>query len=424
MFNRRTPVLLKHGAAPGVRDFALLAGLEAAVRGLLISVMPLTVYHAFEDAQTVSHVYFAIGFVALFAGLMVPWATRFVPRRWMYTLGGGSYLVGLTLAVIGGPVAMTLALMFNSVATVTCFVCLNAYVLDYVARTDLGRAESMRMIFAATPWSLGPVTGVWLLDWWAPAPFLAAGLAAGAMLTVFWALRLGNGKAITRARAPAPNPLAYLGRFFRQPRLIAGWLFAVIRSSGWWVYVVYLPIFCVENGLGDHVAGIALSLSNATLFATPLIQRAVRRFSVRRVVRTAFFAVGALMLLAALTSPLPWGTVVLLYLGTTFLITLDVTGGLPFLMAVKPSERTEMAAVYSSFRDVSGILTPGIAAGVLLVAPVPGIFAACGAAMWGAWALAGTLHPRLGQARPERSAALRPSAPRSAVAAPAPVAAE
>ena len=51
---------------------------------------------------------------------------------------------------------------------------------------------------------------------------------------------------------------------------------------------------------------------------------------------------------------------------------LDVAGGLPFLMAVKPSERTEMAAVYSSFRDVSGILTPGVAWLVLLVAPASG----------------------------------------------------
>jgi MFS transporter, ACDE family, multidrug resistance protein len=69
--------------------------------------------------------------------------------------------------------------------------------------------------------------------------------------------------------APRPNPLAYLGRFFRQPRLIAGWLFAVMRSCGWWVYVVYLPIFCIEAGLGDKVGGIALSLSNALLFTTP-----------------------------------------------------------------------------------------------------------------------------------------------------------
>lgn len=46
---------------------------------------------------------------------------------------------------------------------------------------------------------------------------------------------------------------------------------------------------------------------------------------------------------------------------------LDVCGGLPFLMAVKPPERIEMSAVYSSYRDVSGILSPAFAALVLTV---------------------------------------------------------
>ncbi|MFE3836664.1 hypothetical protein [Pseudogemmobacter sonorensis] len=55
-----------------------------------------------------------------------------------------------------------------------------------------------------------------------------------------------------------------------------------------------------------------------------------------------------------------------------FFVVLDVVGGLPFLMSVKPSERTEMSAVYSSFRDVSGIMTPGAAWLVLFVAPLPG----------------------------------------------------
>jgi hypothetical protein len=78
---------------------------------------------------------------------------------------------------------------------------------------------------------------------------------------------------------------------------------------------------------------------------------------------------------------------------------LDVCGSLPFLMAVKPSERTEMAAVYSTFRDVSGILSPAIGGAILLVAPVAATFAACGAGMAAAWALAGTVHPRLGERR-------------------------
>ncbi|MCR8724304.1 MFS transporter [Frigidibacter sp. ROC022] len=399
MFNRRTPLLLKHGNTPGARHFALLAGLDAAVRGMLVSVMPLTVYRAMGSADGSSHVYLAVGLVALVWGLMVPWATSRIPRRWMYTLGCCSYLIGMVLALIGGPLAVALALGFNSLATVTLFVCLNAYVLDYVARNDLGQAESLKMFFAAAPWAIGPVAGVWLLNWWAPAPFLASGLAASVMLMVFWALRLGNGKAIARARGPAVNPLAYLRRFFAQPRLIAGWVFAVTRSCGWWVYVVYLPIFCLQSGLGDKVAGVALSCTNMMLFGTPLIRRIVQRNSVRRVIRFAFAAVGVLMIAATALSGQPWVAVLLLFTASTFLITLDVCGGLPFLMAVKPSERTEMAAVYSSFRDVSGIVTPGVAALVLLVAPVGGLFASCGLGMFGAWALAGTLHPRLGHAR-------------------------
>jgi hypothetical protein len=81
---------------------------------------------------------------------------------------------------------------------------------------------------------------------------------------------------------------------------------------------------------------------------------------------------------------------------------LDVVGGLPFLMSVKPSERTEMSAVYSSFRDVSSVLTPGLAWAVLAVAPTAMIFGACGLAMAGAYSVAGSLHPRLGTPRPSR----------------------
>ena len=95
----------------------------------------------------------------------------------------------------------------------------------------------------------------------------------------------------------------------------------------------------------------------------------------------------------------PWVTVAGLALASVFLVLLDVSAGLPFLMAVKPSERTEMSAIYASFRDVSGIVTPGAAWLVLLVAPLPGIFALAGAGLLGCWHLARHLHPRLGAAR-------------------------
>jgi MFS transporter, ACDE family, multidrug resistance protein len=296
-------------------------------------------------------------------------------------------------------------------------------VLDYVPRASLGRSQSVQMAYAATPWAVGPVAGVWMYDRWEALPFLVAGGFSVTLLAVFWVLRLGNGKQIARAKGPAVNPLGYLGPFFRQPRLIAGWLFAVLRSCGWWVYVVYLPIFCVETGLGDKLGGVLLSVSNAFLFAAPAVNRFARGRGVRWSVRTAFLGCGACMVLGALLAVLPPVTAALLFLSSFFLVTLDVVGGLPFLMSVKPSQRTEMSAVYSSFRDVSGILTPGVAWAVLFVAPVAAVFAVCGISHWAAWAVAGRLHPRLGAPRPSRGGSVRrplsPTRPHS-LAAPRP----
>ena len=402
MATRYLPLFLRHSPTPRVENFALLAGIEASVRGTLISAMPLTVYASLGSAEATSSAYFWAGVVALIWGLMVPWFTRHVPRRWMYTTGCLLYLVGMALAMVGTPLVVPVALMCLACATATTFVCFNAYVLDYIDRTNLGRSQSTQMVYSAGPWAIGPMTGVLLHDWWAPAPFLLAGSFAICLLVVFWVLRLGNGKQITRAKGPALNPLAYLGHFFRQPRLIAGLMCAVMRSCGWGVYVVYLPIFCIESGLGDKVGGVALSISNALLFISPVMLRYARRTSVRRAVRTAFGLCGVCFAVSAAFAPLPWVAVAAMMAASVFLVLLDVVGGLPFLMAVKPSERTEMSAVYSSFRDVSGILTPAMAWIVLVPfgAPLAAFFAVTGAGMLGAFGIASRLHPRLGTLRP------------------------
>ncbi|MCB1387844.1 MAG: MFS transporter [Rhodobacteraceae bacterium] len=401
MFERSIPEWLRHPPAaaarkPGARAFATLSGIEAMIRGTLLSVFPLAMYEALGDAGTVSRVYFAVGLTSLTVGMLLPWVNRTVPRRWLYTFGALMYLVGGTLGAMGGTMIVG-ALVACTLATVTCFICLNAYVLDYVAKNDLGRTETLRMFYSALSWSAGPVTGVALMKLWAPLPFLLAGSFALVQIAVFWWLRLGNGKLIQKARGTAPNPLAFLGRFFRQPRLIAGWLFAVIRSCGWWGYIVYLPIYAIEHGLWEGLGGVLVSTTNAFLFVTPLMLRWVQRATVRRAVRTGFAVASGGFLLAAV-SPVPELAVACLFGASAFLILLDIAGGLPFLMAVKPSERTEMAAVYSSFRDVSGIMTPGIGAVILLFAPIQGIFGAVGLALGAMYFVAGRLHPMLGVA--------------------------
>ena len=399
MHERRIPEWLRHAPAPSVRGFAILAGTEAIARGILISVFPVVMYNALLDARLVSGVYFIIGAISLVIGLLVPYLIRFVPRWWVYVFGTLMFVSGALVTLLETPASAITGLALTTFAVATTFVCFNAYVLDHVAKIELGRFETSRLFYSALGWPVGPALGTFLYAWWRPASFLIAAVAAAAMLVIFLVMRLGNGKLITKSRRPPANPLAYFGRFAAQPRLVTGWIFAVVRSCGWWVYVVSLPRFAVENGLGSQLGGIALSMSNAALFLTPLMLRFMQRYSVRMAVRTGFLMSGLLFLFAGLPSGIPQLAVVLLMAGSIFLILLDVSAGLPFLLAVKPSERTEMSAIYASFRDVSGILTPGAAWMVLLVAPLSGVFAAGGAGLLCTWILARKLHPRLGQAR-------------------------
>ena len=93
---------LRHAPTPGVKGFAILTGIEASLRGILVSVWPLVMYRALdENAASVSLFYFVVGVVSLFFGLMVPWISRYVPRRWVYTGGVAFYLIGSCLAIIG-----------------------------------------------------------------------------------------------------------------------------------------------------------------------------------------------------------------------------------------------------------------------------------------------------------------------------------
>jgi hypothetical protein len=394
---RYIPVFLRHAPTPGVQGFALLAGIEASLRGMLVSVWPLAMYAALsQNAGSVSLAYFIVGIASLVWGLMVPWISRFIPRRWVYTMGCAFYLLSGLLEVGVGGYATPVAMALGSFATVTVFVCTNAYLMDFIARSELGRTESQKLRYSALSWVAGPIVGVTLWKIWTPLPYLVAMGFAVILLTTFWRMRLGNGRLITRARAPAPNPLAYLGRFFRQPRLVAGWLFAVLRSCAWWVYVVYLPIFCIQSGLGDRVASYAFSASNALLLLAPWMLRWMQPRGLRHGVRFAFTGGALCFTFAALGYFWAPAAVIGLIASSLFLVMLDAFGGLPFLLAVRPAERTEMSAVYASYRDVSGIVTPGVAWFVLLFSPLAGVFLACAAGLGIAAMIAGTLHPRLG----------------------------
>jgi MFS transporter, ACDE family, multidrug resistance protein len=399
MFQRRIPESLRHAPNPGIKGVAMLAAAESATRGILLSVFPIVIYRNFGDAESVSEVYFTIGLASFVLAIMSPWISRFVPRRWFYSFGvvgiaGGAVLTGTSSGWLVG-----LGLGISTLASVITSICFNAYVMDYVERNNLGEFETTRLFYSGTCWAAGPFLGVWLMGIWEFAPFAAAVLAGSVQLTVFWVMRLGNGKVISRARGPAANPLAYLPRFFAQPRLIAGWTFAVVRSSAWWVYIIYVPIYVVESGYSEQLGGLVVSIANSFLFITPFMLRWMKARSIRQAVLTGFACSGFFFCLAAVMAQTPEVTVIALVVASIFLVLLDICAGLPFLMAVKPSERTEMSAVYATYRDVSGAITPGVVRGVLAFATLPAAFAVAGVALLVMVPLGLKVNKRLGQKR-------------------------
>ena len=378
--------------------FAVLSGIESIARGILISVFPVAMYRIFADAQQVSQVYFAIGVLSLLVTLTIPWVSRRVPRRWMYSLAVATYIGAALLCAFADSALFAIGLGMFTFANVVVFVCLNAYIMDYVDRVKLGECQALQLFYSGAAWTIGPFLGIWLMTLWKPAPFILSAIASCLLLIVFWIYRLGDGKAIHRGGNLQANPFGYLFRFLHQPRLIAGWTFAVMKSCGWWVYILYLPIFAVENGHSEQLGGALLSLSNAFLFLTPLIIKTMRG-RVRMAIITGFFGSGCLFFLASVNPADSAFSIALLVLASMFLILLDVCAGLPFLMAVRPSQRTEMSAVYSTYRDVSSVITPGTASLVLMLAPLQAVFGVTAASLLACVMIAGKLHPRLGARR-------------------------
>jgi MFS family permease len=398
MFLNRNLLSQHPGQAPGVRVFAILSGIESIARGLLISVFPVAMYRIFADAQQVSQVYFAIGLLSLLVTLTIPWVSRRVPRRWMYSGAVTTYIAAAALCALADSNLFAIGLAMFTFANVVVFVCLNAYIMDYVDRVKLGECQALQLFYSGAAWTIGPFLGIWLMTLWKPAPFILSAISSCLLLIVFWIYRLGDGKAIHRGNSVQSNPFGYLLRFVHQPRLVAGWAFAVMKSCGWWVYILYLPIYAVENGHSEQLGGALLSLSNAFLFLTPLIIKAMRG-RVRMTIITGFLGSGCLFFLASVNPSGSLISIAMLVLASMFLIMLDVCAGLPFLMAVRPSQRTEMSAVYSTYRDVSSVITPGTASLVLLLAPLKAVFGVTAASMLACVLIAGKLHPRLGEQR-------------------------
>jgi len=383
------------GQRPQVRRgylrFAVLFSLSIAARALLLTTMPLRAFQLLQDEALIGLVYLAGSFGSLALSLSLPAILARLPRA-------GVMLIGTALAA-GGPLLCTvesvpvfmLGLAAQLAAVALIEITLNLYVLDHVPRRSLGHFEPLRMFFSAAAWTGGPVLGVYLAGIAPNLPFYLSGTIAGLLAAIFLLLRP---QALTHA--PRVDILSLLLRYFRQPRLRLAWVLAFGRATWWTLFFVYGQIFLVERlGYDTQVAGLLSSIVMGATFLVPAWGWLVRRYGVRRMLTVGYLLSGSITLLLAAVGQPPWLAATILVVAGLATSIIDGAGNVIFLRAVKPSQRSQMTAVFMTYRDASQLLPPAIFSGLLALFPFWSLFLVTGSAMIGLTSLVRFIPRRL-----------------------------
>jgi len=353
------------------KPLARLNAFECFSRALLVGVIPLLAFDALGSKQAVTLVYLLASLITLTLTLNFATLERWLKRRWVVTLAGGFSLVSATILLFGGGYELALAIGLQKAAGSLFAVCLSLYIMDYIEKTELIVTESRRIFYSGVAWIIGPTLGVWL---WNEAghwtPVVLTMLSSMAALAYFWYLRLGQNQVISKAKTASTNPLKLIPRYFSQPALRIAYVITLTRSVFWLTLFIYGPIYVVEAGLPNWMAGALISLTSALMLLSPLTRRLVGMHGTRIVIVVAqVICAGALVMLFLNGKPTPIGLVYWI-LASFGAAALDVVGNIPFMRMVRGRERTEMTMIFSTWREASNLLTPLLVSLVLLVAPI------------------------------------------------------
>jgi MFS family permease len=160
-----------------------------------------------------------------------------------------------------------------------------------------------------------------------------------------------------------------------------------------------MPVYAIQQGLGEVVGAVVVSAGNGLLFLAPIAGGLARRYGVRRVLRVGFFICGIFTFAAGLLFDSPAAVITLLLLATIGTVMMDAVGNVPFLASVRPREREEMTTVFRTYLDASDLIPPALFALVLSFFDLRVVFLIQGCITLAFIALLAFLPQRLGMSR-------------------------
>ncbi|MDP9137646.1 MAG: MFS transporter, partial [Pseudomonadota bacterium] len=276
----------------GAFAFAALFALESFARALCASVITVQAHDLLNDNQKVATLYLVVGIGGLLATLTIPYVIARSARRWVYTAGAIGLMLASALLATHALSAQAAGMLVRIIGTACLNITLSLYIMDHIRKKELVRSEPMRLALSAASWTVGPYLGVYLYENFAIwVPFALSAVSALALLALFWVLRLRE-TVIRPARQRPANPLAYIERFVRQPRLRLAWAIAFGRSCFWSSFFIYGPLLMITSGVGKEAGGLLVSLGQVGLVTAWFFGRVAQKTGVRRVIAGSLGVLG------------------------------------------------------------------------------------------------------------------------------------
>ncbi len=354
--------------------FAGLFFVQTFSRGILLSVIPLQALSLLGTAQRTSILFFAVSVGGILAALVMPVLIRKVGNHSAFLVSCLAMLVSAVLLSFEDEWVFSIGLFIHTFSIAGGEVSLTLYVLARIARGQLTAFEPLRVFASVLALTIGPFLGVFLEQRGGHGlPFLIC--AVFAVLAVAYFRLLG----LHRVQLPVShsydsNPLRFLQRYIRQPRLRLAYGLILARSCWWTMFVIYVPIYATQFGLGELTGAAIVSVGTAWTLTVPFWGWVGRRYGVKRLLRWGFSLTSVLSLSVYLYTAVPLLASVLLVITALGATMLDGIGNVLFYRAVRGRERSEMTAVFATYRDVSQLATPGLYAVLLNFFTLPIVF--------------------------------------------------
>ena len=376
---------------PGPWMFASFWALESLARSIVAPVIPVAAYDLLGGSDLkMTFMFVIVGVVSIASAFIIPFVVhRLKPVR-TYQLGALLVAIAPLIMAIGTFTTVFGGLFVRVFAANCLAVGLSLFIMAYIRKRDMGRSEPIRVLMASVPWAIGPTLGLWLYEnVGLSAPFLTSAFVALALIAYLVIVRIDETPILKAAPKEVTNPLTYLPRFFRQPRLRLSYLLIFGRENWWWMIYLYLPVYAERNGMEVKLwgidlpaGGLALSFCSGIQLAAPLWGRLMARIGMRRHMIGGLIITGSIILLAGITFGDPWIVMGLVLLSSVSLTSLEAAGNTPFLRSVRSRERTEMSMVYGTFRDMVGLVVPTVYTLILIFFELDAVFMATGLAMF------------------------------------------